>query len=343
MVSTSPAKFKEKVSVMSTIILGIHGLGNKPPKKLLARWWHDALADGLRAIGHPKRFFRFKLVYWAHHLYPKPLDPDVKDKKNPLYVDTPYVPASPVTGRRPENLRTKVLNYIERQLYKIILAEDLSLNYASVTDLIIRRYFRDLDIYYTKQCRDSKNNLRQARDVIRDDLARALRKYKRKDILLIGHSMGSIIAYDVLTQSVPDIRIHTLVTMGSPLGLPVVMRKILSEQRKKPQKHITVSTPANIAEAWYNFSDPQDKVATQYNLSEDYEPNSRHISTTDIVVHNDYQYGGKHNPHCVYGYLETPAVSHVIHDFLNAGRPKVLNWVRDEINYVLGKVREHKQ
>lgn len=317
---------------MAKIILGIHGLGNKPPKRLLGRWWRNALEEGLSAIGHPRRLFQFRLVYWADFLHPEPLDPEVRDKKNPLYNDTPYIPVRPVEEKRPKKISKRVLDYLERQLYKIILKEDLSINYASVTDLIIRRYFEDLDIYYSRQCRDRKNKMCQARDVIRNDLARVIRKYRRRDILLIAHSMGSIIAYDVLTQSVPDIRIHTLVTMGSPLGLPVVMRKILSEQRKKPQKHLVAQTPENIREAWYNLSDPQDKVATKYNLSEDYEPNSRHVSAIDIVVYNDYAYEGEPNPHCAYGYLRTEEMARVIYNFLHHGKPKARIWLSDRIN-----------
>jgi hypothetical protein len=319
---------------MAKIILGIHGLGNKPPKLLLAKWWRAAMEEGLRAIGHPRRLRQFRLVYWADFLHPKPLDPEVRDKKNPLYIDTPYVPAGAVREPKP-SISTKVLNYLERQLHKIILKEDLSLDYAAVTDIIIRRYFKDLDIYYSKQCRDRKNNMCQAREVIRDDLARVLRKYKKKDILLIAHSMGSIIAYDVLTQSVPDIRIHTLVTMGSPLGLQVVLKKILLEQRKKLPKNLIAQTPENIEETWYNFADYQDKVATKYNLGDDYKENSRHVRAIDILIHNDYAYDGKRNPHSVYGYLRTPEVARVIYNFLHQGHPRARIWLSDKVNRLL--------
>ncbi|MBW2039154.1 MAG: hypothetical protein JRI46_06100 [Deltaproteobacteria bacterium] len=328
---------------MSKIILGIHGLGNKPPKRLLERWWKDSLKEGLRAIGHPRRFFKFRLVYWAHFLHPQPLDPAVRDKKNPLFIANPYIPARTVIKKGPSTLRKKVLDYIRRQLDNIMINEDLSINYTAVTDLIIRRYFRDLDIYYTKQCQDSKQCTRPAKEVIREELARMLRKYRRRDILLIGHSMGSIIAYDVLTHSVPDIHIHTLVTMGSPLGLPPIMIKILAEQRKKPKRHITVRTPENIVKAWHNFSDLKDRVATDYALSNDYEANSRHVRAIDAIVSNNYEYKGTPNPHNVYGYLRTPEMAHVIDAFLNAGRPQALIWLSDNINRVLDKVRLNKR
>lgn len=328
---------------MSKIILGIHGLGNKPPKRLLERWWKDALKEGLRGIGHPRRFFRFRLVYWAHCLHPQPLDPNVRDKKNPLFIANPYIPARPVNKKRPTTLRKKVLDYIRRQLHKIIINEDLSINYTAVTDLIIRRYFRDLDIYYSKQCQDRNQCIRPSKEVIREELARMLRKYRRRDILLIGHSMGSIIAYDVLTQSVPDVHIHTLVTMGSPLGLPPIMVKILAEQRKKPKKHITSRTPENIITAWYNFSDLKDRVATDYTLGDDYTANSRHVRAVDSIIYNNYEYQGNQNPHNVYGYLRTPELAHVIDGFLNAGRPKPLIRLQENINHILEKARWKKR
>lgn len=328
---------------MSKIILGIHGLGNKPPKKLLERWWKDAIREGLRVIGHPRRFFPFKLVYWTNFFYSKPLDPEVKDKNDPLYIGNPYVPARTHPQKKRRTLGKKLLEYLERQLAKIILDEDFSINYTAVTDLIIRRYFKDLDTYYSKQCPDRNSVLCPAKHVIREELARMLRKYRRKDILLISHSMGSIIAYDVLSYSVPDIPIHTLVTMGSPLGLPLVMIKILAEQGIKPKKHITVKTPENIVHAWYNFSDLKDKVATDYNLSEDYEANSRHIRAVDAIVVNNYEYQGEPNPHNAYGYLRTPELAHVIDAFLNEGKPKALIRLSDRINRVMDKKRQRER
>jgi hypothetical protein len=328
---------------MSKIVLGIHGLGNKPPKSILERWWKAAIREGLRAIGHPRRFFKFKLVYWADFLYPEPLDPTVRDKNNLLYITNPYIPARTQIQKTPSTLRKKVLDYIRRQLDRIMINEDLSINYTAVTDLIIRRYFRDLDTYYTKQCLDREQCTRPAKEVIREELARMLRKYRRRDILLIGHSMGSIIAYDVLTHSVPDVHIHTLVTMGSPLGLPPVMVKMLAEQRKKPKKHLRGGTPENIVKAWHNFSDLKDRVATDYLLSEDYAANSRHVRAIDTIVYNNYEYKGSPNPHNVYGYLRTPEMAHVIDTFLSAGRPKPLIWLRENINRALDQVRWHKR
>jgi hypothetical protein len=323
---------------MSKIIIGIHGLRNKPPKKLLEKWWKQAIREGLKAIGHPRRFFRFKLVYWADILYPKPLDPAEKNRSHPLYIDEPYVPARLTIRKRPSQLRKMVLDYFEKQLDRILLNEDLSINYSAITDLIIRRYFRDLDIYYSKTCKDRRNCDRPAKNVIREELAQMLRKHKNKEILLIAHSMGSIIAYDVLAYSVPHINIHTLVTMGSPLGLPVVMAKILSEQGEKIEKKIVACTPENVSTNWFNFSDLKDKVAVNYNLSDDYKENSHHVIAVDTIVYNDYKRGENRNPHKDFGYLRTPELAAVIHNFLSGGRPRIIIWITDRIYQFLEKV-----
>ena len=127
---------------MSKIIIGIHGLGNKPPKKILKQWWKQAIQEGLRSIGHPRLFFKFEMVYWAHILHPEPLNPKEKDKESPLFVEEPYIPADKSTPKEPEKWREKVLNFLERQMEKVLLNEDMSINFSSITDFIFLLIFR---------------------------------------------------------------------------------------------------------------------------------------------------------------------------------------------------------
>jgi len=300
---------------LSRIIIGIHGLRNKPPRKVLKKWWKKSIREGLRAIEHPRWFFRFELVYWAHMLYPEPFNPREKDKENPLYLSAPYRPAKDFHKKKPGRLRKKILETLEKQMDKIFLNEDLSINFERITDHIIRRYFEDLDTYYKATIQDSHNNEFLARDIIRTELAKVLYKHRKKKILLIAHSMGSIIAYDVLTQMVPYIEIDTLVTIGSPLGIPIIIRKILTEQKNLTLKE-KPKTPGNIVNGWYNFSDLKDKVVLDYTLANDFKENSRGIRAVDKVVYNNYEINGERNPHKSYGYLRTLECSEVIHDFL---------------------------
>ena len=322
---------------MSRIIIGIHGLGNKPPEKILKKWWKKSIKEGLKVIDHPRLFLKFELVYWAHFHHPKPLNPKEKNEKDPLHLDDPYIPMKYFTPKKPSKLRKKILDYLEKQLHKIFLNDDGSINFASITDLIIHRYFRDLDFYYSATYPGETKTEYPAKEVIREKLARILEKHRGKHILLIAHSMGSIIAYDVLTQTVPDITIDTFVTIGSPLGLPLVMSKILLEQNKTVKKGTRAKRPKNVLKNWYNFSDLEDKVALDHSLADDYEESSSHVQVIDKVVYNNYEHDGKRNPHKSYGYLRTPELAEVIHDFLNQGKNKAIIRITDKLNRLLTK------
>ena len=320
---------------MPKIILGIHGLGNKPPKNVLQGWWRKAILEGLKEVGHPRPLLRFELIYWADLLNERPLDPNEQDKNHPLFIEDPYTPANRSSKQRRRKLSEKILAYLNKQLDRVYLNKDFSVNYKAITDLIIRHYFKDLDIYYSKTCLDKDNAERPAKDVMRDKLTRVLKKHRKKDVLLIAHSMGSVIAYDVLSLSSPDIKVTTLVTIGSPLGLPAVMIKILAEQGLDYRKEWKARTPENIRESWYNFSDVEDKVALEIKLRDDYCENSNHVCPIDEIVINNYEYNGNKNPHKSYGYLRTPQLAQVVLGFLDHGRPGVIVWLTDLANRLL--------
>lgn len=302
---------------MSKIIIAIHGLGNKPPEKILTRWWKKSIYEGLRAINEPRFFFRFELVYWADIMYPEPLDPREKNKYSPCFLEDPYVPAGDFEDYTPSELRKKINAYIKEQIDRIFLNADKSINFSKITDLILHRYFRDLEIYFkAERANGIKSPNLSARDAIRERLARVLKKHRRKDIFLIAHSMGSIVAYDVLAQLDHEVNIDSFITIGSPLGLPVVMSRIYSEQRKRLEKVDFVRTPENVRRQWLNFADLEDKVAIDYELAGDFMPNSCNVGVKDIQIYNNYIHNGKRNPHKAYGYLRSTALARQIHAFL---------------------------
>jgi PGAP1-like protein len=303
---------------MSKIIIGIHGLGNKPPPKTLSAWWKAAIREGLERIQKPRPQFTFELVYWAHYLYPIPLKPRIKDTENPFYVEDPYVRAKkdPVM-QKPSEFRQKILDYLNEQLEKIFLNEDLSINYESITDFIIHHFFSDLEKYYHNYCvRRGKQDCR-AKMVICSHMANTLKKHRRKKILLIGHSMGSIIAYDVLTQYATKVPVDSFVTIGSPLGLPVIKSRLAAEFKKDSSQPVGLKTPNSIQSNWYNLSDLKDKIAFDYRLNDDFGENAAYIRPVDKIVSNNYEIGGKNNPHKSYGYLRTPEMAKIIANFLN--------------------------
>jgi len=300
---------------LSKIIIGIHGLGNKPPKHLLKRWWRKSIREGVSRIGYPRLAIPFELVYWSKHLHPDHLNPKEKDTKNPFYLDSPYRPSPSKHHPKPSPFRKRLLNVLERQIDKLLLNEDMSINFSAVTDLIIHHFFKDLDAYYSHKIKGTQRETRPARDIIREDLIEVLQKHRKKNICLIAHSMGSIIAYDVLTRCVPDIQIDTLITIGSPLSIPVVIHKYLGETNPKYQQKV-VYTPENVVNHWYNLSDLQDKISMNYTLADDYKPNKKHVHVVDKVVYNDYEIREERNPHKSYGYLRTPEMAEIIHAFL---------------------------
>jgi len=290
---------------MAKVIIGIHGLGNKPPKETLEKWWKASLVEGLEKHGKSVEIPHFELVYWADILYEKPLDSNITDEEDPFFLDEAYTAGALDFLPEENSLRQKVLDFVEEQLDKLFLNEDLTVNYSSITDLIIHRYFKDLDIYYLEECLDEKAEKCHARKLIRDRLVETIKKYEGDDIMLIGHSMGSIIAYDVLTFLIPDIDIHTFVTMGSPLGFPVVQGKIAAEWHEKRLVPPILKTPPGVKKHWYNFADLKDKIALIYQLSKNYQSNWRKVKPIDFLVHNDYHNGTDYNPHKSFGYLRT--------------------------------------
>lgn len=310
---------------MSKIIIGIHGLGNKPPPKTLAAWWRAAIQEGLERAGKPKRQFNFELFYWAHYLYPRPLKPRIKDTDDPLYVDDPYLRAKEnIVPEQPSMLRRKIVDYVVEQMEAIFLNEDLTINYSSITDFIIHHFFSDLETYYQGNCVRRNQKDCRAKEAICLHLASVLKKHRGRKILLIGHSMGSIIAYDLFTQYAAEVPIDTFVTIGSPLGIPVI-KSMIAKYQPECQQNTSyagglsggLKTPDSIKSKWYNLSDLRDKIAIDYKLADDFTENDGHVLPIDHVVFNDYEADNEKNPHKSYGYLRTAEMAEIIDGFLN--------------------------
>ena len=193
---------------MAKVIIGIHGLGNKPSKKTLTDWWLKSIIEGLEGINKNNFKLNFEIVYWADVLNEKPLDETITDKENPLYIDEEYNPAPEKFIPTPHPIRQKILSFIEKQMDKLFLNDDLSINYSFISDLIIHRYFKELEMYYTEELKDKDNKKYSVGDVIRNKAAEVLKKHKNDEIFLIAHSMGSIVVFDVLTFLLPALKIN---------------------------------------------------------------------------------------------------------------------------------------
>lgn len=301
---------------MKQIIIGIHGLGNKPTPSILKDWWLKSIHEGLNIIGKDRTNIPFEMVYWADIIHDKPFDHTITNKEDPLFEDEPFRKGLSKERKNESFVKEKILEYIAEQLDKIFLNDDLSINFKDITDQLMHHYFRDLDMYYKEDFPQVNSNGSSVKNRIQNRLVSLLKKYKDYKILLIGHSMGSIIAFDVLSNLSEEITINTFITIGSSLGLPVIVGRIFAQQ-KIIDTHITRPlAPDCITGSWYNMSDKYDKIAIDHTLADDFGPNSLGVGAKDISVYNNYEINGEANPHKSYGYLRTPEIATILDAFL---------------------------
>ena len=77
---------------MAKIIVGIHGLANKPTKEKLAEWWKRSISEGLeKNCGIANAEFDFQMVHWADLLYKYPVHQNNDFKFDKLFNDEPYI------------------------------------------------------------------------------------------------------------------------------------------------------------------------------------------------------------------------------------------------------------
>ncbi len=293
---------------MDRIILGIHGLNNKPDARLLRHWWKLSIRDGLALTARPPLPLPFKLIYWADLLYEHPLDPTIENEKSTQFLAHPYKPLTLPLQRTFHKRRQRSLERVTDQLMQ---NNRVFHRMEELSDWIIHSRFRDLDFYLNNHIGVGEAAHRPVRDVILERLANVLLKYKSKKVLLLAHSMGSIIAYDLLTQPEHVFNIDTLVTLGSPLGQPTLAAKFGSQN---PVIY-KAKTPENV-KVWYNLSDLNDIIALNPTLGDDFAPNSTGTVPIDIFVENRYEWEGSKNPHAALGYLQTPECAELVYQFL---------------------------
>jgi N-sulfoglucosamine sulfohydrolase len=244
---------------MKKIIIGIHGLENKPSKRLLNEWWKQSMVEGLVAIGKYRELPDFELVYWADAIYDKPLNPDITDEKDPYFLDEFYTPATTSSQITAHNFRLKAVDFVVRQLKRAFLNKDLSLKNSAIAENIVQRYFHELDIYYKEHCNDENCVQCKSKREMVNRVVSVLKKYENHEILLIGHSMGSILGFDAICFGIPDIKINTFITIGSPLGLPLVnapRQCSLPLHTSVKRKFLSVTGRSPVAARMTRFSAP---------------------------------------------------------------------------------------
>ncbi|MFF3617276.1 hypothetical protein [Streptomyces sp. NPDC002580] len=117
--------------------------------------------------------------------------------------------------------------------------------------------------------------------------------------VVVGHSLGSVIVYDLLRlgEIAPErlSGVRTLVTCGSPLGIPSVRRGLNMADGE------LMKLPGSIV--WVNVFDPADVVTGGGGL------NVVSTEVADVEVDNGFV-----DPHSALRYLRTTPVAHAIAD-----------------------------
>jgi hypothetical protein len=117
--------------------------------------------------------------------------------------------------------------------------------------------------------------------------------------VIVAHSLGTIITYDVLSEpALRGLQVDLLVTVGSPLGIGNVQNR-LRDRAGRPNP-----VPKSLA-AWSNFADRFDPVALEATLRDEFDPPKNFA--TDEEVNNQAR-----NNHDLTGYLAIPIVRSLI-------------------------------
>jgi hypothetical protein len=253
----------------------VHGIGNKPQRDELGAQWRTALADD-DGLDLDEFGVTSTMVYWADLLYGRPAPSGAGNESNALELEQ---------SLEAEDADLAWLDNVppdERQLVEG-LAQSLGFTGISATHdgasdpirsdspleavplpgplkrRLMRVLLRDVHHFlFDAEFSPRPGETYHIRREIRGRMLDALRSGAQEPgpHILIGHSLGSVIAYDALTgvNGVPAV--DALVTIGSPLGISEVQVGLTppwTRQNGWPSDRLGSG-------GWANFYDPLDPV-----------------------------------------------------------------------------------
>jgi hypothetical protein len=119
-------------------------------------------------------------------------------------------------------------------------------------------------------------------------------------LIVIGHSLGSVVAYEFLAQFQPA-NVTTFITLGSPLGI----RNVVFDRLTPKPLNNNGTWPARLSR-WANVADGRDIVAMQKSLAPLFPPAPGNEGIVDELVNNGDE------PHGIGPYLTSQPVGTVI-------------------------------
>ncbi|MER6941706.1 hypothetical protein, partial [Nocardioides sp. NPDC000441] len=197
-------------------LLYLHGVGNGDPRDA----WRRALDQALQDAGYPG----LDEVEVIAPKYPDVLRTDDGDKT----IKIPPVTTPRLSAAEQRDVRRRV----ERATAELesILGEPVPASPVGVTDSlapIVLRVLRQAHNYVTKPGIRART-LRMVLDELPEE----------GEIVIVGHSLGSIIAIDLLRRLPPKLTVTGLVTIGSPAAHPNLHEDSDRLEMKAPVDHV---------------------------------------------------------------------------------------------------------
>ncbi|MFW2173556.1 hypothetical protein ACG95N_08530 [Acinetobacter guillouiae] len=121
--------------------------------------------------------------------------------------------------------------------------------------------------------------------------------------IIVAHSLGTVIAYNLLQQLQVNYQIQRFITLGSPLAFKVIQSKLTPP----------IKRPNCLNGDWHNFYSPDDFLTAfpLINAPFDFQPAILNTAISTFI----------HTPHQIAGYLQHPAVVQNILDPIPYPKP----------------------
>lgn len=278
----------------------IHGRGqHKNNHEELRQQWITALESGLTACNLTiPEGTEIALPFYGTELHQ--LRKDIDEKQllargedlavdAPLYLDLLTELAQNIGITQEEILKQMDPGLVERGLRSNALTRALGkvLDNKFTGDFSLSIITRDVFDYLTKpSITYSINKI-------------VLREIGPTPCVVVAHSLGSVIGYNILAEYAEELDVQCYITVGSPLGLKAMGTHIF----------LPITMPDCIRDGWFNAYDPKDVVALKPLIKQNFDIEPEPFDYG--FVNNRYS-----NHHGIEGYLGDPAVAQKIYEQL---------------------------